>query len=89
MQTTTCVACGKPARVWTGHLMHFARTLGAGWCSEKCYSSVPSRRNGCFGEWRPSMAVTHRGKLATKTGCSCGPTCAVWRLDNPGSAYPA
>ena len=89
METTTCVACGKPARMWTGHLKHFERMIGAGWCSEECRLSRSPVKAGYFGPWDQSMAIRHKGKLATRTGCSCGRPCPVWRLDNPRSANTA
>lgn len=58
--TKNCVACGKPATMYAGHLKTQIRmTLGnlidfkmsAGWCSDECYDSMESDENGCYGEY--------------------------------------
>lgn len=86
MDTTNCVACGKTATVWTGHITHFRRIIGAGWCSDGCIDRRRGTRGprGFCGEWGPSIGLTRgRGRLATTTACDCGPSCAVWRIDHP------
>ena len=58
--TKNCIACGKPAKLYSGHLKAYVcMALGnlieikivAGWCSIKCHNSMKSNKNGCFGEY--------------------------------------
>jgi hypothetical protein len=79
MDTVNCVACGKPAALFTGHVMHKGRSISAGWCSDECIS-VKDKKGYC-GEWEPSMGITAEGKPATANVCHCGQSCPVWRSD--------
>lgn len=84
MNTTNCVACGETATIWTGHITHFRRVIGAGWCSDMCIDRFRVRaKKGFCGEWRPPMGLSHKGKRATVSACDCGEKCAVWRIDHP------
>ncbi len=83
MRTTTCIACGKPAVFYAGHVTHFRRILFAGWCSEECRSKFEIDKEGLCGRWKPSDGVEHQGRRATSRACDCGPSCEIWRIDHP------
>lgn len=35
-ETTCCVRCGKPARMWSGHILLGKHKVVAGWCLKGC-----------------------------------------------------
>ena len=45
-ETMNCVRCGKPAKIWSGHVDYFKYTgnkmrrvsVIAGWCSNRCFN---------------------------------------------------
>lgn len=58
--TSNCIKCGKPAKLYSGHLKARKKMalgnlidieISAGWCSEKCHDSMKSDENGCFGRY--------------------------------------
>lgn len=70
LKTTNCIVCGKPATLWTGHVV--ARTYGpiagdnrdvlkvsvtAGFCGDAKCGAVEPGPLGCFGSWKPKMGV--------------------------------
>lgn len=59
--TLKCIVCGKPAKMYAGHLKakqqmalgNLAETeVLAGFCSEECYKSMTSDNRGCFGNYK-------------------------------------
>ncbi len=35
-QTVNCVRCGKPAVLWSAHVLRDSKKISAGWCSDEC-----------------------------------------------------
>jgi hypothetical protein len=58
--TSNCIKCGKPARLYGGHIKAKKKMalgnlidikISAGWCSEECYNSMESDDSGCYGTY--------------------------------------
>lgn len=66
LRTQNCIVTGKPAEVFTGHvvadcfgpLSAVARVaITAGFDCSKTYEALACDRTGCFGEWKPEYGV--------------------------------
>lgn len=72
LSTTNCIVTGKPARIWTGHVL--VRTSGkmrrgyansrtvivsvtAGFISEATARTIKCDDVGCFGDWKPEYGL--------------------------------
>ena len=67
-RTVNCIVTGKPATVWTGHVVATASGridgerqmplveigVTAGFATDEVKNAAKSDDRGCFGEWKPS-----------------------------------
>lgn len=72
-ETANCVRCGKPAKMWGGHVDYFIYkgnkpvrvSVIAGWCGNRCHNKV-----GFRGMYHPWMGDRLNGELPSQ--CHCG-----------------
>lgn len=73
IETIRCCLCGRPARMWTGHLkiakpilklwpqVYAGQHVTAGWCCEKHeregFEWEYGKLKPCVGTWHPSMGL--------------------------------
>lgn len=55
-QTTKCIKCGKPAKMWTGHVQkRNGEHILAGWCSKRCEEIIAGKFQGYCGSFRQEL----------------------------------
>lgn len=61
-ETTNCIICQNPAKVWTGHVLYGSRRkkVTAGWCRDHVDRSEDMslmKGAACYGEWKPEYGM--------------------------------